>query len=679
MPTALVGNLDNAILLLPSDRDWTSTSLTYRFATTFASLPSGYANSWTGLYDAAGNRLNYTQNLFEPWALDKKTDAEQSLRELASFTDLSFTPVSSGEIMTFGALSTLAYTEQPGNPDRREQPGGGYYPNAQQPFRGDVWLYGDINNGPTVTHPTYWQQVIPHEIGHAMGLRHPRDVGLGDIYSNYSVMSYGHVLRSQEFHGANIFTREYQLYDIAALQYRYGADYSTNAGDTTYSTHDELLPGETGARIRYYSVWDGGGLDTLAAGNTGSWGAYIDLRPGHFSSVGANSRVSIYNGSLTDSRTDFGVQNVSIAFGAAIEDATGSANDDVIIGNIFDNVLRGGAGNDVIYADGYNISYQEADYREVDRGFYTINIDPFEQLDDLYGDEGNDTLFGSSGSDWMYGGAGVDVASYAREHDGVTIRYDGRSAQPSITVVGPLSGNDALFDIERVVLSNYNDRLEVFGRVTTNITVDGGPGVESAVDGDQATTPLSIVVNPDGSGYVRNSDGTGGQITLENFRTDITGSAFGDQINDQSGHRNVVSAGAGDDLVRTGGDDDYIDGGSGQDDLYGEDGADTIAGGDGNDRLTGGDGADRFVFEGAGIDIITDFRRGDTIDLSALGVDRSDVAIRKGRIFVDLDGDADLTIVVHGGRVAMSDIDFGSSAASIPTSGIAPTELLIAA
>lgn len=102
-------------------------------------------------------------------------------------------------------------------------------------------------------------------------------------------------------------------------------------------------------------------------------------------------------------------------------------------------------------------------------------------------------------------------------------------------------------------------------------------------------------------------------------------------------------------------------GGSGNDTLNGLGGNDVLNGGAGDDRLTGGAGNDRFVFEDAGTDTITDYGRGEAIDLSGLpGVDSSDVTVSRDRIFVEL-GDNDLTILVQGDRVRMDDIEFGGS------------------
>ncbi|WP_375401987.1 M10 family metallopeptidase C-terminal domain-containing protein [uncultured Sphingomonas sp.] len=121
---------------------------------------------------------------------------------------------------------------------------------------------------------------------------------------------------------------------------------------------------------------------------------------------------------------------------------------------------------------------------------------------------------------------------------------------------------------------------------------------------------------------------------------------------------NVLTGNAGDDVLH---------GRVGADTLIGGDGADVLVGGAGDDRLQGGFGVDRFVFEAnGGIDTIVDFRRGDKIDLTAfVGVDRSDVTLSNGRIFIE-NGANDITILVQGDRV--SDSAFLFATIGSPTS-----------
>ncbi len=66
--------------------------------------------------------------------------------------------------------------------------------------------------------------------------------------------------------------------------------------------------------------------------------------------------------------------NVSIAYGADIENAIGGSGSDTLTGNSLNNTLSGGAGGDT-----------------------------------LKGAIGDDTLNGDAGADWLYGGLGNDL------------------------------------------------------------------------------------------------------------------------------------------------------------------------------------------------------------------------------------------------------------------------------
>jgi len=82
-----------------------------------------------------------------------------------------------------------------------------------------------------------------------------------------------------------------------------------------------------------FSVWDGGGNDTL-----------------DFSGFTQNQKINLNEASFSDVGGLVG--NVSIAKGVTIENAFGGAGNDLIIGNNAANVIKGGAGNDLIYGAG---------------------------------------------------------------------------------------------------------------------------------------------------------------------------------------------------------------------------------------------------------------------------------------------------------------------------------------
>lgn len=190
-----------------------------------------------------------------------------------------------------------------------------------------------------------------HEIGHALGLKHPRSYGLGGADSElpflavdkdstqYTLMSYnqptylitdGYDLNKNS--GA-VDAKTPLLYDIAAIQKLYGVNTNYNSGDTIYRWEKDTDP--------HMSIWDSGGIDTIDASNH-SQKQELDLRAGKFGSIGA---VMLR---YTDGSTSLYApqNNVSIAFDTIIENAIGSNQNDVIIGNSVANQLTGNGGRD---------------------------------------------------------------------------------------------------------------------------------------------------------------------------------------------------------------------------------------------------------------------------------------------------------------------------------------------
>lgn len=224
---------------------------------------------------------------------------------------------------------------------------------------GDVWI---SNNFTDATKGSFDYMVILHELGHAVGLAHPHDgeftLAEDDLRAN-TTMSYNGVTPEPE---------TYMLYDIAAIQYLYGADNTYNDGDTTYD-----LAFYDGTR---QAIWDGGGVDTLD-GSALSSDLILTLVDGTLSSVG-----------LTE--------NFGIAYDAVIENATGGSGNDTLIGNDADNVLIGGSGTDALYGGaGDDVLYFDgADVLDGGSGFDTLVA-----LYDAVIDAGSSLLSGIEGFD----------------------------------------------------------------------------------------------------------------------------------------------------------------------------------------------------------------------------------------------------------------------------------------
>lgn len=172
--------------------------------------------------------------------------------------------------------------------------------------------------------------VLLHEIGHALGLKHPFEGAVrlqaDENNQEFTVMSYA------SHPWSNIAPMTPMLYDLAAVQYLYGASLDTRAGNTTYHFVPNTPILET--------IWDGGGHDTFDASGL-SKPVLIDLGPGHFSSIGVDNVALLF----TDDPGP-AAANLAIAAGVTIEDAKGGSGSDLLVGNDAANRLEGGAGND---------------------------------------------------------------------------------------------------------------------------------------------------------------------------------------------------------------------------------------------------------------------------------------------------------------------------------------------
>lgn len=303
---------------------------------------------------------------------------------------------------------------------------------------GDIWIDSG-KAGSSFTPLGYDYMAAMHEMGHALGLKHPFEDGqaLPSQYDNYryTIMSYTpnsdyqlvtFSLNGNTLQGARtgVYPTTPMLLDVAAIQARYGADTSTAAGDTVY-TFDPSKP-------IMQTIYDAGGNDTIDL-SSHTRTSIIDLTPGAFSSIakftigeqaamfkaqigGANS----YIDSVFNSQSYTWTDNLAIAFNTTIENVRGGSGNDRILGNGADNNLSGGGGDDYLRgADGQDLLFGGA-------GFDDINGN--KGADTVYGGEGNDwvvggqdgdLLFGESGNDIVYGNLGNDTVNGGAGNDWV--------------------------------------------------------------------------------------------------------------------------------------------------------------------------------------------------------------------------------------------------------------------
>jgi hypothetical protein len=219
------------------------------------------------------------------------------------------------------------------------------YNGAYSGAPGDVFLNINslANSLPTYAPGSAGYFLFMHEIGHALGLKHPHDgggtgrptlesLGLSALNKDwFTIMSY------EDDYNLNLRTWDPATpmpIDVMGLQYLYGPNTSTNATDTVYTlpiTND------------YATVWDAGGVDRIDVSSSAvGWSI---LMP------------AIQFSSIIPTRTGFAAPSNEMALSSPhtlywlmgdIEDAIGSRYVDTIQGTQLNNRMRGGGGNDVL-------------------------------------------------------------------------------------------------------------------------------------------------------------------------------------------------------------------------------------------------------------------------------------------------------------------------------------------
>jgi serralysin len=280
-----------------------ATALTYSFVT----------QAPTGGVGAAG---------FRTFSAAERQAVRDIFAETSALTGLSFSEVTE----TAGATGQLRF----GVSQQRDTRGVSWLPNQSGAGEsaGDVWM--DVESMLNLAVGSEGYAALLHEIGHALGLRHPRNVDPGDAWAvqlRESDDRSALTVMSDAYSADGLFRSDWGPLDVLALRYLYGTR-EHQAGDDQYRLGAHQASGQT-------TLVDDGGEDTLDASQLTS-GVNLDLAAGHLSSVGVTG--AGFNG----------VENLGLTIGSEIEHAIGSAFDDVLLGNALDNVLSGGTGNDWI-------------------------------------------------------------------------------------------------------------------------------------------------------------------------------------------------------------------------------------------------------------------------------------------------------------------------------------------
>ena len=580
------------------DYKWGTSTLTYSFPTS----GSFYGNYGSGEPSNNFGALNTAQI----------QAAKAAFASYAAVANLTFTQVTESST-THGDLR-VAMSDQPGT-------AWGYYPSTAA-SGGDVWMNKSSGYYNSPVKGNYAYISFLHEIGHALGLEHPQDNNMPSSRDSieYTVMSYRSYVGAPLQNYTNEtwgFAQTLMMYDIAAIQHMYGANFTTNAGNSVYTwspttgqmSINGVGQGAPGGNRILMTVWDGGGVDTYDLSNYSS-NVKIDLNPGAWTTTSSEQLAR-----LTTNGSKLAVGNIANALlyngdqRSLIENAEGGSGNDTIVGNVAANTLWGNGGADT-----------------------------------LIGGDGDDLLYGGSGGDRLEGGNGLDSVSYLE----ATARVVVDLASPLLN--GGEASGDSYSSIEQVIGSNFDDSLSGdgaangLGGFAGNDTLNGRGGNDVLVGGDgndvltggagadrleggngidtasYSAALLNSLLSLSVSGVtvdlmapsVNTGEAAGDTFF---FVENLTGSSFNDVLRGDNG-ANVINGLGGTNALQGRGGNDTLIGGIGNDKLQGDAGADT---------LTGGLGFDTFIFVATGDspmtgrDTITDFLSlTDKIDLRAI-------------------------------------------------------------
>ncbi len=480
-----------------------------------------------------------------------------------------------------------------------------YFPSTGD-AGGDVWLSNIMQDYSNARAGNYAHHSLIHEIGHGLGLDHGHTSGpFGTLPAAQDAMEYS-LMTYRTYAGgpAGSYTNEtwgyaqtWMMADIAALQYLYGADFSTNSGSTIYS----WTPGSGITRVNgatainpgnnriFATIWDGGGTDTYDLSAYSS-AVSVDLNPGGYSlfSTGQQARLKSND---ADGPAVYAAGNIYNALlyqddtRSLIENAIGGSGADTLRGNAAANRLNGNGGSDKLYGRG-----------------------------------GNDLLVGGAGADLFNGGGGIDRAIYSGANSGVLADLQSPSGNTghakgdtyvSIEEIYASGDDDSLYgdsDANKFWGANGHDILRGRGGNDAlyggngNDKLNGGSGGDTLIGGNGFDRALYSGA-PAGLRADLQSPGTNtGHAAGDSYSAieDIYGSSYGDTLYGNGGANQIWGGNGHDQIV----------GRTGPDSLFGGNGNDYLYGGPGHDLLHGGNGIDRAIYSTAASGVKVDLQAG---------------------------------------------------------------------
>lgn len=295
-----------------------------------------------------------------------------------------------------------------------------YYANNNNQltsYTSDAFIYLDAvrTADPAPVAGSWWYQAMLHEVGHALGLKHP----FAATADNPSVLSApyqddtGHTLMS--YTQAGEYASQFASYDLAALNYLYGGDglrgnlgVGTNGLYLTGSTLSELVTLPHGNVV----LDDTGGVDAIL----------YDSQQGAYSiSLTADKQWLHIQGDQIDHLVSNNLEYICFSDSTLVVDTLLQLQGTTVLGTVENDLLVGSVGSDL-----------------------------------LAGLAGNDTITVNGGNDLVFGGDGLDTVRFMDFMDSAVITHENEN-----WTVSGRSGISQLSGVERVQFNNGKVALDL--------------------------------------------------------------------------------------------------------------------------------------------------------------------------------------------------------------------------
>ena len=384
---------------------------------------------------------------FMPVTAIQQAAAVAAMGLVASYTNLTFVAAESPE----AADATFRFAGYGQGGSQAAFPtNNGPYSKQDAREAGDQLLGTNGRPATMQFHGTDQFNTIMHEMGHAFGLKHGHDPdynGALDPSRNdneFSVMTYASYFGADtegatEAHVGSA-PQSYMMYDIAALQAYYGANFDKAGTAVNYTwdpaTGRQMIDGTpapntgvTAGNKIFSTVWTQGAIATYDLGSFNE-DQIDDLRPGRWlmfsreQLADLNANIAVPGPAVFTAQGN--VYNALLSNGDArsmINNLISGSGNDTLTGNDIANVITSNDGNDYVSGGGGNDT--------ISGGAGTDFLD---------GAAGNDTLLGGAGRDTLRGGAGRNILSGGADDDFLEIN----SAQDTLRDSWAEMGGDSI-------------------------------------------------------------------------------------------------------------------------------------------------------------------------------------------------------------------------------------------